>query len=159
MTEVNMYKGITIPVDVVEGNISIGETASVKGDKNEPMLSNKAHQGDVMAIVGDFQVEVATGSNGTIIGFMHDNPEWDNDPTTNYTKAQAIAADMLRHGGVETSFIDIRTVPAKTGEAIAAGDYVTYGADGQNFEKSDDPTNMIALAGQDSENKIVIGIQ
>lgn len=156
---VNMYNGIIIPVDVIEGAISIGESASVKGDNEEPMLANKAHKGNVMAIVGDFQVEVATGSNGTIIGFMHDHPEYDVDPTTPYTKTQAISACMLRHGGVETSFKDVRTVTAKTSENIKAGNYVKYGADGQSFEKSATETNMIALAGQNAENKIVIGIK
>lgn len=155
----NNFKGITIPCKAVEGAISIVETDSVTGDGKKPTVANKIHQGDAVAIVGDFRVELAEGSNGVIIGFAHDHPEWDVDPTTNYTKAQAIAANMLKNIGVETPFTDVRTVPAKSGEGISAGDYVEFGANGQSFEKSDSETNMIALAGQNSDDEIVIGIK
>lgn len=152
----NMYKGITIPVTIVEGNITIKDTVSVNGNERKPTLSNQAYIGEAVAIVNDFRVEKATGSNGTIIGFVHDEPQWSNDPTVDYTKAQAITAGMLRECGVETKFTDVREVTAKAGEGIKAGDYVKFGADGQLFEKSTTATDMIALSGQDNENRLTI---
>lgn len=152
----NMHKGIVIPVTVVEGNITIADTVSVKGDGPEPTLSNRVEQNEAVAIIGDFRVEKADGSNGPVIGFVHDHPEYDVDPVQNYTKAQAISAEMLRECGVETNFTDIREVPAKAGEGIAAGDYVEVGADGQSFEKASDVTSIICLAGQDANDIITI---
>ena len=152
----NMHKGIVIPVTVVEGNITIADTVSVKGDKQEPTLSNRVKQGEAVAIIGDFRVEKADGSNGPVIGFVHDHPEYSIDPVQNYTKAQAIAAEMLRQCGVETKFTDIREVPAKASEGIVAGDYVEVGADGQSFEKASDVTDIICLAGQDENDIITI---
>jgi len=156
---VNMYKGLTIPCKAVEGTITITDTVSVTGDSKKPVLSNPIAQGDAVAITGDLQVEKATGSNGTIIGFVHDHPEYDVDPVTNYTKAQAISAGMLRNVGVDTAFVDVREVPCKASEGIAPGDYVKYGADGQAFEKSATETNMIALTTQGTSNIVTIGIQ
>ena len=163
MTIVNMFNGITIPVTVVEGDITITETVSVTGDSKKPTLANPCKQGDAVAITGDFQVEKASGSNGVIIGFLHDHPEYKVDPATNYTKAQAISAGVLREAGVETVFSDIRTVPAKSGESITAGMYVTFHTDGQQFVKTTSSgtteSNMICLSGQTTDNKIVIGIK
>lgn len=155
----NMYRGITIPVTIVEGAISIKETVSTKGSDKEPILSNQAYPGERVAIIGDMQVEKATGSNGTIIGFIHDNPEYEIDPVVDYTKSQAIAAGMLRQCGVETNFVDVREVPVKNGEGIQPGNYVKDGADGQKFEKSSTATNMIALTTQGNDNIVTIGIQ
>ena len=159
----NIYRGITIPCDAVEGAISIKETVSVQGSKREPTLTNQVRIGERVAIIGDKDgvplVEKADGTNGTIIGFVHDDPEYDFDPTTDYTKTQAINAGMLRHCGVETNFIDVREVPVKAGESIEPGDYVEDGADGQNFEKASGTTNMIALTTQGSDNIVTIGIQ
>ena len=152
----NMHKGIVIPVTVVEGNITIADTVSVKGDEPKPTLSNPVKQNEAVAIIGDFRVEKSDGSNGPVIGFVHDHPEYDVDPVQNYTKAQAISAEMLRECGVETNFTDIREVPAKAGEDIAAGDYVEVGADGQSFEKASDVTSIICLAGQDANDIITI---
>lgn len=155
----NMYNGITIPVTVVEGNITIANTVSVTGDSKKPVVSNPVAPGEKVAIVGDFQVEKADGTNGTIIGFVHDHPEYSVDPTKAYTKAQAISAGMLRECGVETAFSDVREVTAKASEGIVAGDYVEDGADGQTFEKASDATNMIALSAQDAEDKFTVGIR
>ena len=162
--DIYMFHGINFPVKVTEGNVSIAESAGVRGNKLEPLLSNKVKQGDAVALVGVTDdgyplVELADGTNGPIVGFADSKPEYDYDPTTNYTKAQAIAAGVLRKCGVESTFTDIRPVPAKAGEGIKAGDYVDYGADGQSFEKSDTETNRIALSDQSSENRVNIGIK
>ena len=154
-----MYNGITIPVKVVEGNITIANTVSVTGDSKKPVVANPVAPGDKVAITGDFRVEKADGTNGTIIGFVHDHPEYSIDPTQAYTKAQAISAGMLRECGVETAFTDVREVTAKASEGIVAGDYVEDGADGQTYEKASDATNMIALSAQDAEDKFTVAIR
>ena len=161
--DIFMFNGITLPCKATEGAISIVETGSVTGNKEEPIYANPIKKGRTVALVGVTEdgyplVELATGSNGPIIGFAHDKPEPSEDPTKDYTKAQAISAGVLRYCGVETTFVDIRPVTAKAGEGIEAGDYVKYGADGQLFEKSNDETKMIALSNQNSENRVNIGI-
>lgn len=156
-----MFNGITIPVTVVEGDISIVDTVSVTGDAKAPSLANPVAQGDAVAIVGDFQVEKATGANGVIIGFMHDHPEYEIDPTQGYTKAQAVSAGVLRKGGVETVFADVRTVPAKASESITPGMYVQFSSDGWKKTASSGTTesNAIALTTQGTDNVIVIGLK
>ena len=158
---VNMFNGIVIPVEAVEGQISIVETVSVTGDGAKPSVANPVKQGDAVAIVGNFQVEKATGSNGVIIGFVHDHPEYEVDPAKGYTKAQAISAGMLRKCGVETVFADVRTVPAKASEAITAGMYVEWSADGWKKTASSGTTksDAIALTAQTSDDTIVVGIK
>ena len=103
----------------------------------------------------------ATGSNGVVIGFCHDHPEYDVDPIKGYTENQAKTADMLRKCGVETVFSDVRTVPAKTSEAITAGLYVEWSADGWKKTASSGTTksDAICLIGQTSDNEIVIGLK
>ena len=157
----NIHKGITIPVKVVEGAISIAETVSVNGDGKKPVVAAPVKQGDAVAITGDLQVELADGSNGTVIGFVHDHPEFEVDPTTAYTKAQAISAGMLRQCGVETAFTDVRTVPAKASEAITAGMYVEFSADGWKKTASSGTTksDAIALTAQTSDDEIVVGLK
>lgn len=157
----NMFNGIVIPVQAIEGAISIKETVSVKGDGKEPTLANPVKEGDAVAIVGDLQIEKADGTNGTIIGFVHDHPEYDYDPVQDYTKAQAISANMLRKCGVETTFTDVRTVPAKASEAITAGMYVEWSADGYKKTASSGTTasDNIVLVGQTTDNQICIGIK
>lgn len=162
--DIYMFNGITLPCKVLEGAISIKKTVSVTGDSEAPSLANPVARGDAVALIGVTEdgyplVEYADGSNGVIIGFVHDHPEYDRDPTQSYTKAEAKAAGVLRKCGVETTFDDIRPVPAKEGEGIKAGDYVAYGANGQSFEKSTDPTDMIALSDQNSEDRVNIGIK
>ena len=156
-----MFNGIIIPVTAVEGQITIVETASVTGDGKKPSLANPLKQGDAVAIVGDFQVEKATGSNGVVIGFVHDHPEYDIDPTTGYTKTQAVNAGMLRKCGVETVFADVRTVPAKASESITPGLYVEWSADGWKKTASSGTTksDAIALTTQGTDNIIVIGLK
>lgn len=162
--DVYMFNGINFPVKVTEGAVSIKRSASVRGDKLEPLLANPVAQGDAVVIVGFTDdgyllVEFADGTNGVPIGFVDSHPEYDYDPTQDYTKTQAVTAGVLRKCGVESTFADIRPVTAKAGEGIKAGDYVTWGEDGQSFEKSTDPTNIIALSDQNSENKLNIGLK
>ena len=157
----NIHKGIVISVKAVEGAISIAETVSVNGDGKKPVVAAPIKQGDAVAITGDLQVEKADGTNGVVIGFAHDHPEYDVDPTQSYTKAQAISAGMLRKCGVETAFSDVRTVPAKASEAITAGMYVEWSANGYKKTASSGTTasDSICLVGQTSDDEIVIGIK
>ena len=157
----NIFKGIILPCKAVEGTITIAETASVTGDGKAPVLSAPVKQGDAVAITGDLQVEKADGTNGVVIGFAHDHPEYDVDPSTNYNKAQAISAGMLRNVGVETSFTDVRTVDAKASESITPGMYLVWSADGYKKTASSGTTvsDTIALTAQDSDDKVVIGIK
>lgn len=159
--ELNIFNGITIPCKAVEGTITIAETASVTGDGKQPVLSAPVKQGDAVAITGDLQVEKADGSNGVVIGFAHDHPEYDVDPTKNYTKAQAISAGVLRNVGVETVFTDVRTVDAKASESITPGMYLVWSADGYKKTASSGTTvsDTIALTTQDSDDRVVIGIK
>lgn len=161
----NIFKGITIPAKAVEGAISIVETVSVTGDGKQPSVATPVKQGDAVAITGDNgeypYIEKATGSNGVIIGFAHDHPEYDEDPQTSYTEQQAKTADVLRKCGVDTVFSDIRTVPAKASEAITAGLYVEWSADGWKKTSSSGTTksDAICIIGQTSDDEIVIGIK
>ena len=163
--DVYMFNGIILPAKVVEGAISIKNTVSVKGDGKEPTLSNQATIGKALAIIGhDGEyplVELADGSNGTIIGFLHDHPEYDRDPIKDYTKAQAVSAGMLRKCGVETTFVDVRTVDAKASESITVGMYVEWSADGWKKTASSGTTksDAIALSPQGTDNRIVIGLK
>ncbi len=161
MTDINMFNGIILPVKAVEGAITIKDTVSVTGDGPKRTVATPVKQGDAVAITGDLQVEKATGSNGTVIGFVHDHPEYDIDPVKDYTKAQAIAADMLRKCGVETPFTDVRTVDAKASESITPGMYVEWSADGYKKTASSGTTvsDTIALTTQGTDNRIVIGIK
>lgn len=156
--KINMHKGIVLPVQAVEGNISIADTVSVTGAEKKPVLQNPVKPGDAVVLTGDLQVEKADGTNGAIIGFVHDNPEYDIDPTTAYTKAQAISAGMLRKCGVETVFVDVRTVPAKASEAITAGMYVEFSTSGFKKTASSGTTasDCIALTSQSTDDTIVI---
>jgi hypothetical protein len=157
----NIFKGIILPCKAVEGTITIATTASVTGDGKAPVLSAPVKQGDAVAITGDLQVEKADGTNGVVIGFAHDHPEYDVDPSKNYTKAQAISAGMLRNVGVETVFADVRTVPAKASESITPGMYVEWSADGYKKTASSGTTksDAIALTTQGSDNVIVVGLK
>ena len=157
----NIHKGIVLPVKAVEGAISIAETVSVTGDGKKPVVAAPIAQGDAVAITGDLQVEKADGTNGVVIGFAHDHPEYDVDPTQAYTKAQAISAGMLRKCGVETAFTDVRTVDAKASESITPGMYLVWSADGYKKTASSGTTvsDTIALTTQDSDDRVVIGIK
>lgn len=159
--EIFMTKGIILPVKAVEGDITIADTVSVTGDSKKPELSNPVKQDVAVAIVGDFLVEKATGANGTVIGFVHDHPEYNIDPVKNYTKAQAIAGDILRECGVETPFTLVRTVDAKASEDITPGMYVEWSADGYKKTASSGTTvsDTIALTTQGTDNRIVVGIK
>lgn len=163
--ELNMFNGITLPAKVVEGNITIADTVSVTGDGKRPVLSAPVAEGTAVVALGEqngmLSVEAADGSNGPVIGFIGDHPEFDVDPTQAYTKTQAISADVLRKCGVETVFTDIRTVDAKASEAITAGMYVAWSADGFVKTASSGTTvsDTIALTAQDDDDRIIIGIK
>lgn len=160
-----MFNGIILPAKIVEGAISIKDTVSVTGADKKPTLSNQARVGKELAIVGhDGEyplVELADGTNGVVIGFLHDNPEYDMDPIKDYTKAQAISAGMLRKCGVETTFVDIRTVDAKASESITPGMYVEWSADGWKKTASSGTTksDALALSTQGTDNRIIIGLK
>ena len=159
--EFNKHTGITIPAKAIEGAISIVSGNGVQGDISVPTVATPIKKGDAVALVHNanidgFVVKKATGASGEIIiGFAHDRPEFDKDPTTALTQNQAITADALRQCGVETIFTDIRTVKAKTGEGIQAGDKVVFGASG--FEKDNTNGTILCLKGQTSKNTIIIG--
>lgn len=159
--EFNKHIGITIPAKAIEGAISIKTGNGVQGDISVPTVATPITKGDAVALVHNaniegFVVQKATGAQGEIIiGFAHDRPEFDKDPTTALTQNQAIAADALRQLGVETIFTDIRTVKAKASEGIQAGDKVVFGANG--FEKDNTNGTILCLKGQTSENTIIIG--
>ena len=124
----NIFKGITIPAKAVEGAISISQTVSVTGDGPEPSVAAPVKQGDAVAIIGDDgkypYIAKATGSNGVVIGFCHDHPEYDS-------------------------------------EAITAGLYVEWSADGWKKTASSGTTksDAICLIGQTSDDEIVIGLK
>lgn len=159
--EFNKHIGITIPAKALEGAISIVSGNGVQGDIDVPTVAAPIVKGDAVALVHNanidgFVVTKATGTEGEIIiGFAHDRPEFNKDPTTSLTQNQAIAADALRQCGVETVFTDIRVVKAKTGEGIQAGDKVVFGSSG--FEKDNINGVILCLKGQTSENTIIIG--
>ena len=161
----NIHKGITFPAKAIEGAVSIVEYVSVNGDGKKPSVAKPVKQGEAVAIVGDDgeypYIAKADGTNGVMVGFAHDHPEYDTDPTTNYTENQAKAADKLRKCGVDSVFTDIRTVPAKASEAITAGMYVEWSADGYKKTASSGTTasDSIALIGQTANDEIVIGIK
>ena len=159
--KINMHKGIVLPVQAVEGNISIADTVSVTGAEKKPVVQNPVKPGDAVVLTDELQVTKADGTNGAIIGFVHDNPEFDVDPTQDYTQAQAISAGMLRRCGVETTFVDIRTVPAKASEGITAGKYVEFSTDGFKLTSSSGATEskFIALTNQTTANTVVVGIK
>ena len=121
----------------VEGNISIADTVSVTGAEKKPVLQNPVKPGDAVVLTGDL---------------------YDIDPNQAYTKAQAITADMLRKCGVETVFVDVRTVPAKASEAITAGMYVEFSTSGFKKTASSGTTasDCIALTSQSTDDTIVI---
>jgi len=160
----NIHKGITFPAKALEGAISIVETVSVTGDGKKPSLASPVKQGDAVAIAGDdgeYPYIKAAGANDIVIGFAHDHPEYDVDPTEGMTENAAKTADLLRKCGVETVFTDIRTVPAKASEAITAGMYVEFSTSGWKKTASSGTTasNAICLIGQSSDDEITIGLK
>jgi len=161
----NIFKGITFPAKAVEGAVTIVETVSVTGDAKKPSVAKPVKQGDAVAIIGDdgeyTLIAKADGTNGVVVGFAHDHPEYDVDPTQDYTENQAKSADVLRKCGVESAFTDVRTVPAKASEAITAGMYVEWTKDGYKKTASSGTTvsDSICLIGQTSDDEIVVGIK
>ena len=160
--EYNMGKlGVVAPFKVKEGTITITTTNGVQGDRQEPVLSAPVVKGDFVKLTDDFQVIKATEGSDVIIGRVYNTPKWEAiEPTTNYTQAQAVSADMLRTVGIETVFKKILTVPAKASEGITAGKYVVLKATGAELSASSGTTasDCIALTDQDSTaNRVVLG--
>lgn len=159
--EFTKHIGITIPAKAIEGAISIVTGQGVQGDLSVPTVATPVKKGDAVAIVDNdnvegFVIQKATGAEGeVIIGYVHDRPEFADDPTTALTQTQAISDDTLRQCGVETTFTDIRKVKAKANEGIDAGDDVAFSANG--FVKSQTATGIICLKGQTTDNEIIIG--
>ena len=158
----NNFKGVAIPAKAVEGNVTVSDSVSVKGDAKAVTLASQLKQGDAVKLTtvsGEIAVTKATSASDNVIGFVHDNPEYDVDPVQSYTQAQAISAGVLRKCGVETTFTDVRTLTAKSSATIAAGDYLEFDTDGQTIDISSSATEMIALVAPDTENNIVVGIK
>lgn len=159
--ELNMFKGITIPVKAEEGKIDIVTTHSVVGNERKPVLQYPLVPGDAVELSGELLVKKATGNN-PVIGFVHDNPEFVDgyEPAQNYTAAQAKSAGVLRELGVESIFKAVRTVPAKASNGITAGMYVEFSTDGfkQTSSSGTTASGYIALTNQTTDNKVVVGI-
>ena len=150
--------GVRIAFKAKEGTITMTETNPVGGSRVEPKLSAPIKKGDKVKLDGDMTIAAAT-TGSLVIGEAYANPlDFEIQPTTNYTQAQAISADMLREVTVETIFKKIARVKCKTGESIAAGDYLEYGStDIDEFEEADSASNIIALTAIDSDNEVIAG--
>lgn len=159
--ELNMFKGITIPVKAEEGKIDIITTHSVVGKEKKPVVQYPLEPGDAVEISGELLVKKATG-NKPVIGFVHDEPNFVGgyEPSQNYTAVQAKSAGVLRELGVESIFKAVRTVPAKSSDGITAGMYVEFSTDGfkQTTSSGTTASGYIALTNQTTDNKVVVGI-
>ena len=150
--------GVRIAFKAKEGTITMTETNGVGGSRIEPKLSAAIKKGDKVKLDGDMTIIAAT-TGSLVIGEAYANPlDWEIQPTTDYTQAQAISGDMLREVTVETIFKKIVRVKCKSGESIAAGDYLEYGStDIDEFEEADSASNIIALTAIDSDNEVIAG--
>lgn len=150
--------GVIAPFKAKEGTITISDGATAFGDMKVPILGAKITKGDYIALDSEMTVKKA-GSDDTIIGIAYNTPKWTTEPTTNYTQAQAVSADMLREVGVETIFKKILTVDAKASENITAGKYLVWKTTGVELSASSGTTatDLIALSAQDSNDKVVVG--
>ena len=152
--------GVVVPFKCHEGAISIVETHGVGGNLIEPHLANPIKKGVKVALDGDMAVKPATTSD-VVIGVAYANPlDFETNPTTDYTAAQAKAADMLRECSIETIFKKVVWVKCKEGESIGVGDYLEYGSsDIDEFEEANDATDIIALTAIGSDNEVVAGFK
>lgn len=152
--------GVVLAFKCHEGAISIVETHGVGGNRIEPHCADAIKQYNKVTLDGDMAVKNATGGD-TVIGVAYANPlDFETNPTTDYTAAQAKTAGMLRECSIETIFKKVETVKCKSGESIAVGDSLQYGATNiDEFEKSTDPTDIIALTAISSDNTVVVGFK
>lgn len=152
--------GVVLAFKCHEGAISIQKTQGVGGNRIEPQVAAPIEQYMKVALDGDMAVKPA-GTTDLVIGEAYANPlDWEVEPTTAYTAAQAKSAGMLRECSIETIFKKVMTVKCKSGESIAVGDYLEYGSsDIDEFEEADSATDIIALTAIDSDNTVVAGFK
>lgn len=150
--------GVRISFKAKEGTITITETHGIGGNRLEPKLSAPIKKGDKVKLDGDMTVTKAT-TGSVVIGEAFANPlDFEIEPTTDYTQAQAVSADMLREVTIETIFKKIVRVKCKSGESIAVGDYLEYGSSNiDEFEEASGTTNIIALTAIDSDKEVIAG--
>lgn len=152
--------GVVAPFKCHEGKITIVETNGVGGSRIEPVNENAVKQYNKVTLDGDMAVKNAEAGD-TVIGVAYANPlDFENNPTKDYTAAQAKAADMLRECSIETIFKKIETVTVKSGESISVGGYVAYGsANIDEYEASENATDIIALTTVSDDNTIIVGFK
>jgi len=150
--------GVRTAFKAKEGTITITETNPVGGTRVEPKLSAPIKKGNKVKLDGDMTITKAT-TGSLVIGVAYANPiDWEIQPATDYTQAQAISAGMLREVTIETIFKKIERVKCKSGESIAVGDYLEYGSTNiDEFEEADSATNIIALTAIDSDKEVIAG--
>ena len=152
--------GVVAPFKCKEGTITISEGATAHGDMKVPILGAGLKKGQFVELDGDLTVKALTTS-GVAIGIVYNTPKWTEvEPTTDYTQAQAVSADMLREAGIETIFKKIMTVEV-TG-TVAAGNYLvaddsTAGKFEQSASSGATASDIIALTAKDSNNTVVAG--
>ena len=152
--------GAIIAFKCHEGAISIVETQGIGGNRIQPVVANPIKKDMKVALDGDMAVKPATTSD-VVIGVAYANPlDWEIEPVTAYTAAQAKTAGMLRECSIETIFKKIKTVKCKSGESIAVGDYLKYSTSKiDEFEEDSNPSDIIALTAINSDNTVVAGFK
>ena len=152
--------GVVLAFKCHEGAISIVETHGIGGNRIEPHVATPIKQYMKVALDGDMAVKPA-GTSDVVVGVAYANPlDWEVQPTTDYTAAQAKTAGMLRECSIETIFKKVETVKCKSGESIAVGDYLEYGSTNiDEYEEADSATDIIALTAIDSDNTVVVGFK
>ena len=152
--------GTRVPFKCHEGKITIQKTHGIGGNKLEPQVEHPIERDMKVALDGDMAVKPA-GTSDLVIGVAYANPlDWEHQPTTDYTAAQAKTAGMLRECSIETIFKKVETVTCKAGESIAVGDYLEYGSTKiDEFEEADSTSDIIALTAIDSDNQVVAGFK
>jgi len=150
--------GVRTAFKAKEGTITMTETNGIGGTRIEPKLSAPIKKGDKVKLDGDMIITKAT-TGSLVIGVAYANPlDFAVSPATDYTQAQAISADMLREVTIETIFKKIVRVKCKSGESIAAGDYLEYGSSNiDEFEEADSATGIIALTAIDTDKEVIAG--
>jgi len=160
MSILNMGKlGVVAPFKAKEGTITISEGATAHGTVKVPVLSAALKKGDFVELDGAFTVKKLT-TTGVPIGIVYNTPKWTNEPTTNYTQAEAVSAGLLREVGIETIFKKIMTVDVSG--TVNAGDYLvpddtTAGKFEQSASSGATASNYIALTAKDSNDQAVVG--
>ena len=163
MSQYDMGKlGVVAPLKCKEGDISIDTINSAHGDIKGPKVASPLAKGDWVELDGDMTVKKLTTS-GVRLGRVANTPKWETvEPTTGYTQAQAVSADLLREAGIETIFTKILTVDV-TG-TVAAGNYLvddstTAGNFKQSASSGTTASDVIALTEKDSNNQVIAGFK